>query len=309
MKTQEKPSFLAKLSNQFSNMKSLGAEGRARLGEIDQEVKKLGQERDEIQKLLAQLDQKVPEPKVDGRSRAARAAKSGSKVAKVNSKPAKVAKTGKIDGRTKEARAAKAKAAGKVSQPAKAATGKIDGRTKEGRAAKAAAAAGKKAAKKTGKKAAKKTGKKAAKKTANTSNAAEGRRAVARGDRPTMKEAIATVIGKATMGAAEVVEGLEKRDWVPNAAKIQQYVSFLLSNNKDVFERIGHGQYKVRDGATFTKSSKSKKSTPSTQTQTAASPTPKKKAKSDNNKSTDEELNDLGIPTGANVSSNPFEAS
>ena len=85
-------------------------------------------------------------------------------------------------------------------------------------------------------------------KRVNTSNAAEGRRAVARGDRPPMKEAIATVMGKASMGAPAVVEGLKKRDWLPNSKDPQQYVSYLLSSYKDVFKRLKRGLYKVRSG-------------------------------------------------------------
>jgi len=245
--------------------------------------------------------------KIDGRSKEARAAKAaaaakGSKKAPAAKKAAKKAPAakpeGKIDGRSKEARAAKAAAAAANAKVTK--TGKIDGRSKEARAAKAAAA-GKApaAAKKTpAKKAAKTPAKKAAssKGDTNVSNATEGRRAVAQGKRPPMKEAVATVIGKTTMTAAEVVTGLEKKDWLPNTNKVQQYVSYILSSNKDIFERVEHGKYKVQDGVTFAKKTPAKK--------VAASPTPKK---TNGAKSRDQDLEDLGIDTSSGVAANPFD--
>lgn len=76
--------------------------------------------------------------------------------------------------------------------------------------------------------------------------AAEGRRIVARGERPPMKEAMTTVMGRRTMGAADIVEGLAKRNWLPTSNDPQQYISYMLSSNKDTFERISRGQYRVR---------------------------------------------------------------
>lgn len=163
------------------------------------------------------------------------------------------------------------------------------------------------------------TAKKAAKKTAaaKASNAAEGRRAVARGDRPTMREAMAIVIGSGQMEAAEIVEGLKKRNWMPNAEDPQQYVSYMLASNKPTFERISRGVYKVREGATFTKKAKKAEKAEAKKTETkkaapaAPSPkaaAPKAAAANTGKKTTDEELGDLGLKTGGNVASNPFAA-
>jgi hypothetical protein len=118
--------------------------------------------------------------------------------------------------------------------------------------AKKAAAAPKKTA--TAKKPAPKKAAAAAKPSKSVSSAvAEGRRAVARGDRPPMKEAIARVMGKSTLDAATVIKGLTEKGWLPNTApeKTQQYISYILSSSVEVFERIERGKYKVKDGVTF----------------------------------------------------------
>lgn len=82
---------------------------------------------------------------------------------------------------------------------------------------------------------------------------AEGRRAVARGDRPPIKEAIARVLGKKEMDASSIVKGLAAKGWLPNTRpeKTQQYISFILSSTIDVFERVARGQYKVRKEVHF----------------------------------------------------------
>jgi hypothetical protein len=78
-------------------------------------------------------------------------------------------------------------------------------------------------------------------------NVVAGRRAVALGLRPPLKEAIAKVMGNKAMGAADILEALEDRNWVPDAAKPQQYISCTLSSAKDIFERVEgqRGLYKV----------------------------------------------------------------
>ena len=236
--------------------------------------------------------------KIDGRSKEARAAKAAAAgKAAASGKPAKAAKAtqaGKIDGRTKEGRALKAAAAGKGSAPTTSA--KIDGRTKEGRALKAAAAGNGKPGPKKGKKAEAKAPP-APKKSAT--NATEGRRAVARGDRPTMKEAIATVMGKSAMGSADIVSGLEKKGWLPNAQDPQQYVSYLLSSNKDVFERLERGLYKVREGAVFSRRQVKLRENGESEGKG------KKAAAATSSSATEAALTELGIEKG-NVASNPF---
>jgi len=98
------------------------------------------------------------------------------------------------------------------------------------------------------KKKAKKKASKPKKKAAAKPNprAAEGRRAQARGDRPPLKQAIAVVMGKATMDAATVVKALKARGWLPNAEDPHQYASFMLSSSRDVFERVRRGFYRVK---------------------------------------------------------------
>jgi len=77
-------------------------------------------------------------------------------------------------------------------------------------------------------------------------NISKGRRAVARGDRPKLVDSVAIVMGKEVMSAAEVIEGLKKRGWTPEASNLPAYISFVLSSNQeDVFERTGRGRYKV----------------------------------------------------------------
>jgi len=116
-------------------------------------------------------------------------------------------------------------------------------------------AAAKKAAPK--KKAAKKAAPK--KKAASTNsvtdaslkNAAEGRRAVATGERPTLKDSMKIVMGKKTMNAQGVVDALAEKKWLPASSDHRQYISFMLSNNcPGDFERTEtRGFYKVAKGA------------------------------------------------------------
>lgn len=73
----------------------------------------------------------------------------------------------------------------------------------------------------------------------------EGRRAVAEGDRPPVKEAMATVMGDRAMRSPEIVAALEARGWLPNSENPQQYISFMLSSSIDVFERVERGVYRV----------------------------------------------------------------
>lgn len=77
--------------------------------------------------------------------------------------------------------------------------------------------------------------------------ATEGRRAVASGIRPPLKEAIATVMGKRTLGVGQVLAGLKRRGWMPETADERGYIVFCLSSNKRTFERVSRGHYKVRE--------------------------------------------------------------
>jgi hypothetical protein len=209
----------------------------------------------------------------------------------------------KIDGRSKEARAAKAavKAAGKAPKAKATSVGavKIDGRTKEARAAKAAVKAAGKApkakapkakavkaapAKKTPKAAkisAKKTGKK------GVSRQAAGRREVAEGKRPTIKDAIVQVMGNKVMSRHQVHDGLKAKGWLPRSNDTLGYVGYLLSATKakdggHLFERDeakGRGFYRVRqDSLTSPETPKVEKAKKSEKAETAAAE-PKAKRK------------------------------
>jgi colicin import membrane protein len=91
--------------------------------------------------------------------------------------------------------------------------------------------------------------KKKASKAAVKEKAAEGRRAVARGERPPMRLGMAIVMGDKTMNAQQVVDGLNKKGWAPESDDPKGYVSYMLSSNRDTFERDeskGRGYYRVR---------------------------------------------------------------
>jgi len=85
-------------------------------------------------------------------------------------------------------------------------------------------------------------------KEASRARAAEGRLAVARGERPPVKEAIIRVLGDRIMSGEDVYEGLVKRDWLPNSKEPRKYVGYLLSSTKDRFEAVkssGRGMYRA----------------------------------------------------------------
>jgi len=86
---------------------------------------------------------------------------------------------------------------------------------------------------------------------ASRKNAAEGRRAVATGERPTLKDSMKIVMGKKTMNAQGVVDALAKKKWLPASSDHRQYISFMLSNNcPETFERTEtRGFYRVAKGA------------------------------------------------------------
>jgi hypothetical protein len=109
---------------------------------------------------------------------------------------------------------------------------------------------------KTGKKvAAKAAGGKTPKKTAgkkSVNRATQGRRDVAAGHRPSLKDAMTQVAGNKDVNASDIYEALKAKNWLPNSNDPRQYISYSLSSFKDRFERVeskGRGFYKVRAGA------------------------------------------------------------
>ena len=86
---------------------------------------------------------------------------------------------------------------------------------------------------------------------ASRKNAAEGRRAVATGERPSLKDAMVLVMGPKAMDAQGVVDALTKKKWLPASSDHRQYISFMLSSNcPETFERTEtRGFYRVAKGA------------------------------------------------------------
>jgi hypothetical protein len=155
--------------------------------------------------------------------------------------------------------------------------------------------------------------------------AAEGRRAVARGDRPPLKEAMAIVsMGKGEVTAGMIVKGLEAKGWLPNAGKPQSYISYMLSSNTfdekkrpdGIFVNVSRGVYKVVDG--FKPSGKlGRKSKGAAPKAAVAAKAPATKGRKGSKKAPEanggslppdqvnKNLADLGLESGA-VASNPF---
>lgn len=91
--------------------------------------------------------------------------------------------------------------------------------------------------------------------TVAPSHIADGRKAVAEGLRPPIKDAIAKVMGERTMTIDEIFEGLRANNWLPNSSEPRQYISYLLSTTKERFERVpsaGRGVYRGKVQATAT---------------------------------------------------------
>jgi hypothetical protein len=58
------------------------------------------------------------------------------------------------------------------------------------------------------------------------------------GNKPRTIEAVRTVLGEGgTMNAAEVVKALEEKNWVPGSGDPKTYIGFIMTQNKDKFER------------------------------------------------------------------------
>jgi hypothetical protein len=93
--------------------------------------------------------------------------------------------------------------------------------------------------------------------------AAEGRRAVAEGLRPPIKDAIQKVMSGKAMSIDDIFEGLKAKSWLPNSSEPRQYISYILSTSKDRFERVvgSRGVYKPK-GTTADKAPKAAKAAP-----------------------------------------------
>jgi hypothetical protein len=71
---------------------------------------------------------------------------------------------------------------------------------------------------------------------------------------PRAIEAVEMVLGSgATLNAAEIIKALEEKGWLPASNDPKTYVSFILSQNKEKFERDpvkGRGYYRLAKGGT-----------------------------------------------------------
>ena len=76
------------------------------------------------------------------------------------------------------------------------------------------------------------------------------------GSRPKWKQALATVMGKQVMSASEVLTALNDKGWAPSTPNPKTYVSMMLSSNKDLFQSVARGTYRVLETGTGTKTPK-----------------------------------------------------
>ena len=75
---------------------------------------------------------------------------------------------------------------------------------------------------------------------------AEGRRAVQEGRRPKLLTAMAHVMGDKVMDSTQIATALSEKGWLPNSAKPQEYLNWVLATYQDHFERVRRGAYRVR---------------------------------------------------------------
>jgi uncharacterized C2H2 Zn-finger protein len=76
-------------------------------------------------------------------------------------------------------------------------------------------------------------------KRVNHSRAAEGRREVASGKRPPIKDTIAKVLGKRVMNSQQVYEAIKEKGQLPNSGDPRGYIGYLLSASKTIIKRGG----------------------------------------------------------------------
>lgn len=114
----------------------------------------------------------------------------------------------------------------------------------------------------------------------------------ATGAKPRMVDAVKAIVAEAgSLNAAEVVSALEAKGWMPSSNDPKSYISFVLSQNKDEFERDpskGRGYYRIKGSETKTEPKTNGKSEAKSETK-AAKPEPEAKASPDTSDSDEEE--------------------
>jgi len=305
--TSKDPKSLAKALLEEGKYDGRSAEGKALRafveGKTDLRSKEGRELRAVVNPLLGLAAPKKPGPKAKAKPEAAPKAAKAAPKAK-SEPPKKAAKAAASSGGTLKEKASKALEAGTFDGRSKEGKvlkefveSKADGRSKEGREVAVAVSEilGLPAPKKPGPKP--KGGEKAASGKGVTDAASEAPtpspKKTTTGAKPRAIDAVEMVLTEhGTMKAGEVVAALEAKGWMPASNDPKTYISFILSQNKEKFERDPakpRGHYRVKgSGAT----------TPSP----APAATEPKEAKSSNGKST-EDVSDLPV-AGDNV--NPF---
>lgn len=74
----------------------------------------------------------------------------------------------------------------------------------------------------------------------------QGRQEVLAGNRPKLIDAVVQVLGKDTLSGPQILARLEQRGWAPAAVNNPAYISYTLSDNTGVFERVRRGVYRNR---------------------------------------------------------------
>jgi hypothetical protein len=133
-----------------------------------------------------------------------------------------------------------------------------------------------------------------------------------REDRPSLREALTLVMGGNVMDSAELMEGLGKKGWTPVSEDPRQAIIYTLVSNKNVFERVERGRYRVRPGVAFQPNGRLVKNNGKPQT-VEVKPEPKVVAEPEQPKIEPKseavvqaELSDLGIKDNGGSQSNPY---
>ena len=96
-----------------------------------------------------------------------------------------------------------------------------------------------------------------ASKGAKTTQAKRAPRSAQGGDdKLTMIEAMVKVMGGKTMTAGDIEEGLNSEKLAPKSNNLRGYISSVLSIQRDVFEKVSRGQYRVKSTAKAAKTAK-----------------------------------------------------
>lgn len=72
----------------------------------------------------------------------------------------------------------------------------------------------------------------------------------ARGEVPTVPDRIAILMHGRDFRVADIIDPLKKKGWLPESKNLNNYLSFVLSSNKERFENISRGVYRVIEGGT-----------------------------------------------------------